>query len=463
MNKELPQGWVWTSLGEIISIEYGKGLTEDKRDKNGIYPVYGSSGIVGYHSNYFVEKNCIIIGRKGAVGKVHLTNSPSWPIDTTYYTVPPKNISRVFLFFLLYYLRLDKLDKSTAIPGINRNDVYGKNIPLPPFAEQERIANKIEELFTNLDKGIEYLKTAQTELNFTRQSVLKYAMEGKLTENWREENKGKIELASVLLEKIKDEGKDNIQRYKEMAHDNIKKYTDIPNSWLWVKLIQISDNIKPGFPCGKHNREGKGVPHIRPMNIDIKGGINLSNIKYVNVEEYDSLKKGDVLFNNTNSSELLGKTTYIQIDTNWAYSNHMTRIRINNSIAKSEWISFYLHYLYISGFYQSICIHHVNQSSINSKVLSEKIPIPLPPIAEQKQIVEEIETYYSILDNMENTISQSLNQTSGIRQSILKKAFEGRLVPQDPNDEPASVLLERIKADKSKSEKEKISEKRTDS
>lgn len=92
-------------------------------------------------------------------------------------------------------------------------------------------------------------------------------------------------------------------------------------------------------------------------------------------------------------------------------------------------------------------IRGTTQENLNANIVTN-IEVPLPPLPEQQRIVEEIETYFSILDNMENTISQSLHQTSSIRQSILKKAFEGKLVPQDPNDEPASILLQRIKAEK---------------
>ena len=84
-NNRLPQGWEWTSLGEIITLEYGKGLREDKRDPKGKVPVYGSNGIVGYHSTPLIKNPCVILGRKGSVGSVHFSEVPSWPIDTTYF------------------------------------------------------------------------------------------------------------------------------------------------------------------------------------------------------------------------------------------------------------------------------------------------------------------------------------------------------------------------------------------
>lgn len=138
---------------------------------------------------------------------------------------------------------------------------------------------------------------------------------------------------------------------------------------------------------------------MRPMNINIKGEIELSEVKYVQPGSYDSLLKGDVLLNNTNSPELLGKTSYIKDDTNWAYSNHMTRIRLNSSFLNSAWISYYLHSLFLKGFFKMSCTHHVNQASINSTFLSQKVQIPLPPLPEQRAIVSKIEQLFSDLDN----------------------------------------------------------------
>ena len=116
----------------------------------------------------------------------------------------------------------------------------------------------------------------------------------------------------------------------------------LPENWTCVKLGEISQAINPGFPSGKWKREGgEGVPHLRPMNITENGEINLGNLKYASKERYDVLQKHDVLFNNTNSPKLLGKTSYIKNDTNWAYSNHMTRIRFNNSLIWSPYVSYY--------------------------------------------------------------------------------------------------------------------------
>jgi type I restriction enzyme, S subunit len=144
------------------------------------------------------------VGRKGAAGEVHLAESECWPIDTTYYVKAPQNWSIRFHYYLLKCLRLDQHDRSTAIPGLNRNDAYGIEIPVPPLPTQHRIVEKIEELFSELDHGVESLKKAQKQLRTYRQAVLKDAFEGKLTKEWREQQSD-LPTPEELLEQIKAE------------------------------------------------------------------------------------------------------------------------------------------------------------------------------------------------------------------------------------------------------------------
>lgn len=201
----------------------------------------------------------------------------------------------------------------------------------------------------------------------------------------------------------------------------------IPESWTWIRLEDITHSIKPGFPSGKHNREMKGVPHIRPMNINTKGEIDMSDVKFVQPELYDALMKGDVLFNNTNSPDLLGKTACIKQDTNWAYSNHMTRIRFDTALISPEWISYALHNLFFRGFFKMNCRHHVNQASINSTYLATRVDIPLAPHQEQKRIVSKIEELFTKLDAGIEALKKAKGQLSLCRSSTLEHAFSGTL------------------------------------
>ena len=232
--------------------------------------------------------------------------------------------------------------------------------------------------------------------------------------------------------------------------------TKLPQGWTICKLDDLSLEINSGFPSGRHNKSAIGVPHIRPMNIDWHGNIDLSELKFVEVNSYDSLKKGDILFNNTNSPKLLGKTTYIRNDTNWAYSNHMTRIRVNKSLIEPAWIAYYLHKLLWEGFYKVRCTNHVNQASINSTYLSKHVPIVLAPYEEQEKITSKIEELFSKIDSTLNSLRKTKLQLKSCKSSLLKSGFLGELTKdmRDNNSyDSVELLIEKIENIKEKQEK----------
>ena len=158
---ELPEGRAWTTLADILEAKYGKGLPERER-RVGEVPVYGSSGAIGYHDTALTEGPTLIIGRKGSVGAVHFSISPCWPIDTTYYVDHfPHELSPHYLNTFLRSIDLAQLDRSTAVPGINRAELYTTDLPLPPLAEQHRIVAKIDQLMALCDELERKLTTAR--------------------------------------------------------------------------------------------------------------------------------------------------------------------------------------------------------------------------------------------------------------------------------------------------------------
>ena len=146
---DLPEGWASTSLGDILEVKYGKGLREADRIE-GCVPVYGSNGVVGHHHVALTKGPTIIIGRKGSIGAVHYALSPCWPIDTTYFIDDFKSLEKQFVVYALRLLELSELDTSTAIPGLNRDDLYSQIFPLPPLIEQKRIVHKAEQLLARV-------------------------------------------------------------------------------------------------------------------------------------------------------------------------------------------------------------------------------------------------------------------------------------------------------------------------
>ena len=241
----------------------------------------------------------------------------------------------------------------------------------------------------------------------------------------------------------------------------VNEVSQLPQGWAWTTLSEIALAINPGFPSGKWQRaEGQCIPHLRPMNIDIKGTINLSEVKYVQSQNSKPLIKGDILFNNTNSPKLIGKTAYIKEDTNWAYSNHMTRIKVHSFI-NPGYVSHYLHHIFLRGFFLSNCIHHVNQASVNSTFLKEKVPIPLAPLEEQARIVSKVEELFSFLDAGTESLHKVQAQLKRYRQAVLKYAFEGKLTEEwrqthkEQTESKPKILTEGITFDEDSCEEPK--------
>jgi type I restriction enzyme S subunit len=290
---------------------------------------------------------------------------------------------------------------------------YSKQpVPFAPYNEQKRIVEKIEELFSDLEKGIENLEKVLTYLKIYRQAVLDFAFKGKLTTE--ENNEGLL-----------------------------------PTGWKIVPLSELVTDVEYGSAT-KSKKEGK-VPVLRMGNIQ-NGKLDWSDLVYTsNKEEIKKylLKKDDVLFNRTNSAEWVGKTAVYKGERPAIFAGYLIRINRIDELISADYLTYYLNSHKARKYGNSVRSFGVNQTNINGTKL-KTYPIPHCDIVEQNKVVQEIESRLSVCDKIEEMIEESLKQAEALRYSILKKAFEGKLVPQDPNDEPASVLLQRIKAEKEK-------------
>ncbi|MBN2733860.1 MAG: restriction endonuclease subunit S [Methanomicrobiaceae archaeon] len=432
-----PKGWIHTNIGEILELNYGKGLPKRTRVDNGNIPVYGSNGIVGHHNIPLVNKKGLIIGRKGTAGSVHISKEPFYPIDTTYFIEESNNLSLIYTYYLLISLNLNSLDKSTAIPGLNRNDAYSVKIPLPPLAEQYRIVEKIEEEFTRLDAGVSALKRAKALIPKYRQSVLKAAMCGDLTKEWR---------ALHPDVEINKEDDDNLIKL-----DNNNNYL-FPKKWTLVKLNSISNAIG-GYAFKSNEYSEKGHQIIKIGNVKM-GRLDLSvnptfisKVDYKIISQY-LLNKDDILvtLTGTRKKRDYGNIVKIKDQKNLLLNQRVGKLVFTDPRQSHFYFLFFQTDYFRDQFFESET-GNVGQGNVSMKSLKETI-VPLPPLEEQHEIVSEIERRFSIIDEMERIVEESLLKAERLRQSVLKKAFEGRLVSQNPDDEPAGVLLERIRAEK---------------
>ena len=204
-------------LGNVLELAYGKSLPAKFRSGDG-YPVYGSNGEIGKHKQKLVNGPFIIVGRKGSYGEITWSDSSGWPIDTTYYVVLKIKSNLKFIFYLLQTLGLNQLNRSTAIPGLNREDAYKLKINLPSIQEQNEIVRRVEQLFAYADKIEQQVNTALEKVNHLPQSILAKAFRGELTAQWRAENVDLItgeNSAASLLEKIQVERAQNNKNKKK--------------------------------------------------------------------------------------------------------------------------------------------------------------------------------------------------------------------------------------------------------
>ena len=343
-------------------------------------------------------------------------------------------------------------------------------VPLAPLSEQHRIVVKIEDLFAKLDEGIAMLKRAQANLERYRAGVLKAAVEGRLTEHWRRENPpeetGKQLLRRILAARRKRWEQEQLanfaakgrkparnwkKKYKEPMEPDAANIPELPEGWCWATVDQVG-NIGGGITKGGKKRDAprRAVPYLRVANVQM-GHLDLRVIKTILASDDEirrySLRPGDVLFNEGGDRDKLGRGWVWSGDlAECLHQNHVFRVRPFLRDYSSEFLSHYGNSAAREWFFQR-ATQSVNLASINQTVL-RSLPVPLPPLREQRRIVSRVTNVLRGAEIVATDSTRQLSRARILRQSILKRAFEGRLVPQDPGDEPAAVLLERIQTDR---------------
>ena len=482
---DLPDGWAWTTLGEIIKPSKEKVNPLEIKEIPYISLEHiekGAGRLLGHGSSNDVRSsktkfNCgdLLYGKlRPYLNKVYISDFEG--VCSTDLLVFPKNESFSNEFLLYRFLCRDFVSYASHnvsgvnLPRVNFQTLSRFKIALPPLPEQHRIVAKIEELFTKLDAGIIALHKVQAQLKRYRQSVLKAAFEGKLTEAWRAEHQDEIEPASVLLKRVLKERREKWEaeqleqmkakgkipkdekwksRYKEPAAPDTSELSELPKQWVWATVEELLTKIQYGS-SRKTSDDANGVPVLRMGNI-VEGKIVPGSLKYL-PKEHDEfpellLNKGDLLFNRTNSRELVVKTAvYTGSPNQCSFASYLIRVRFNSGI-DALIVAHYLNSMYGKNWILSVVSQQAGQANVNGTKL-KLLSVPIPPEEEQQTLVEEVDRCFSMADVVERIITAELKRAEQLRQSILKKAFSGALVPQNPNDEPVSVLLERIKTEK---------------
>ncbi len=412
-KKELPKEWKWVKLGEACEIVSGntpKGL--ELISNKGEYQFYKVSdmNLAGNEIRMNVsnlkltieeiKKLKVKVYPKGSVifpkrGGAILTNkkrilSQDASFDLNVMGILPNDkVSSNYLFYWIQKLDLSKIYDGSNVPQINNKNVAPLDFPLPPKPTQLAIVSKIEELFSELDKGIENLRMAQQQLKTYRQSVLKWAFEGKLT------------------------------------NENVKE-GELSEGWDLSNLGELKQFSLYGPRFSSKDYTENGVAVLRTTDISERGKVDWENSPKLNLSsaEYEKYKllKNDLLITRTGS---IGRLSIFN-DTKQAIPGAFL---IHYRLVKDLNVWYIFHFLKSQKAQKHFSEHSFGVGRPNLNVPNiELLQIPIPSTEEQNKIVQEIESRFSVADKMEESITQSLQQAEALRQSILKKAFEGRLV-----------------------------------
>lgn len=462
---ELPQNWIECELQRLVDIINGYAFKSSLYVEKG----YRIVRITNVQKGFFVDTNPkfyaptedlqkyelkgddILLSLTGNVGRVCIMPQKFLPayLNQRVGCLRIKIEKCLNYKYLFYQLSTDEFEKicvqnSRGNAQLNLGTEFVKtvNIKLPPLNEQKRIVEKLDKMMRIVDNVNARLDKIPTALKRARQSILNQAITGELTKDWREKNLDIIP-ASIMIEQFKQLLLESSSKNERDNINNIFSYKenyfsfDIPHTWTFSILEKLCKSFKYGTST---KSESSGlVPVLRMGNIQ-KGEIDWNDLVYTSdskeIEKY-KLEKNDVLFNRTNSPELVGKTAIYRGERAAIYAGYLIKIE-NYKILNSEYLNYALNSTFAKEWKLDVKTDGVSQSNINAQKLA-KFEVPLPPLEEQAEIVRRVKLAFEKLDKIELRYQKAKEYSDKLTQSILNKAFRGELVPQDPNDKPISL------------------------
>ena len=454
MEMELPEGWVYESTGTLFETQtgntpskkdptfYGKGIPFAKPPELNAIPFSKTEDSLtnsGASVARVLPSNSVLVSCIGNIGKVGINTIPMAFNQQINAIFPSAEIADPrFIFFQTqsdtYRKRLQALSSATTISIVNRKKFDSVPLLIPPLNEQRRIVAKIEQLFGSLDKAEQALRDTQKLLASYRQAILKAAVTGELTADWRAERAGQLEHGRDLLARILKTRRQQWQgrgKYQEPQAPKTDDLPDLPDGWLWVTGAHIFSWCS-----------GKFLPKKKQLGGDIPvyGGNGVNGYHKESLVDDPTLVIGRVGAHCGN--------VHITNGPAWITDNAIYGLeKLFDSEVEFVAIVFDLAKLGESS--KGGAQPFVNQEALNNT------PIPLPPIEEQQEILRTLNETIANLDDIELHCQTELQRSAALRQSILKDAFSGQLVEQDPSDEPASALLARIARERAASQPKK--------
>ncbi|MHA6183131.1 restriction endonuclease subunit S [Pseudomonas mohnii] len=476
---ELPKGWQIVSLGEIGYVQSGIGFPNEYQGlTSGDYPVYKvgdvsrsvtqNNGKLQSANNYVTSDTAKLLkgqifeagstlfakigealklNRRGFVVRAGLADN-----NVMGYT-PEENVNNLFIHYFLRTQDFAEYSRSTTIPSIRKGDIEEIRLALPPSHEQTRIAQKLDELLAQVDTLKARIDAIPVLLKRFRQSVLTAAVSGQLTEEWRTTNTPPHVSVDVVKKAWRTIYSVLGKRYKDADLQPGKLEYLLPTSWAETKIGEIFDVYVGATP--NRNTEtywGGAIPWVSSSEVSF---CRIKSTKELITEEgYKSTSTtihpaGTVMLAMIGQGKTRGQPAILDIDA--CHNQNTAAIRVHCDYCVPEFLYYFLYERYEET--RRVGSGN-NQQALNKKSV-QSLPFPFPPLAEQTEIVRRVEQLFAFADQLEAKVASAKTRIDHLTQSILAKAFRGELVPQDPNDEPASVLLERIKAQRAAAPKAK--------
>lgn len=357
-------------FSEVLTIVNGRNQKQVVCD-DGKYPIYGSGGIMGYANDYICKAETVVIGRKGSINKPIFVETPFWNVDTAFgLYANSEKLNSKYLYYFCEKFDFEKLNTTVTIPSLTKSNLLNVEIPLPNLEKQKQIVELLDKV---------------TSLIFLRKQQL-----------------------SKLDELVK-------ARFVEM----FGTFPANPFRWSIGKIQDVVSDVRYG--SSRPAVEGGKYPYLRMNNITYSGELDLRDTKRIDIPDSEldkcTVRRGDVLFNRTNSKELVGKTCVYNRDELMVLAGFVIRVRINERI-RPEVLSAFLNMDFSKRMLIGMCKTAIGQANINAKEL-QNIDLYIPPIELQDQFV----TLKNKVNQQKQTVQQSLEKLELLKKALMQEYF----------------------------------------